>query len=110
MLDFIHLWVSAPERLVLLRRGSEGAPIGRLLPKLVLVVGDDLIISVEPFAADQQLVGDFDVQWSSGEHVLTVFPAGVEDWYRLRALSPGKVNLTAEALGLSTKLEVEVLP
>jgi hypothetical protein len=109
VIDFIHLWVEQPDRLDLARRNGDGVVIGKLGQRLTLLVGDEILFSVQPISGSQHLVGEFAVEWEGGADVVRVLPAGIDGWQRLVARAPGTVSLVGSTLGLTRSLEVEVL-
>ena len=110
VLDFIHVWVSDPDELRLVRRGDEGQVLGDLTQATQRLPGDELRVSVEPYRASQPLLGLFEPTWTVTGDAVSIVRDGVAGWYRVVARQPGDATLKADAHGLSLTLSVEVLP
>ena len=118
VIDFIHVWVRDAAELRLIRHNDIGQPLGTVRDEATLLVGDEILISVEALTANQALLGLFKVDWTAeliegdaeGVEPVSVVPDLVFGWYRLVARAPGTVRLTVEALEQSKTLELEVLP
>lgn len=110
VLDFIHLWVAVPDELRLVSHTDAGLVIGPLGASAQMLPGDELNLTVEPFANSQALLGDFDVEWEVTGDAVAILQDGVLGAHRIVARQPGQASLTATALGLSIAVDVEVLP
>lgn len=114
VVDFIHVWVAQPSALEIVRHNDDGLVIGTVGHSGTLLVGDELLLSVEAFNSTQALLGLFDTEWQievlEGDEPLAVIKDLVFGWYRLVARSPGSARLTASALGQSHEIDLEVFP
>lgn len=110
VLDFLHLWTQPATELRVIRYTHQGTPLGRVTPAFKLLVKDELLVSVEPYANGQPLAGNFDLQRKLQGTSVGVVPDSVGGWYRIVARAPGTTEVGFAALGLSTTLSVEVEP
>lgn len=110
VVDFFHVWVEQPTAIELHRRTADGADAGSIPGKLELLVGDEVLLSVEPFAGAQRLLGEPDAQWSVDSASAQILETGSKGRRRIIAMAPGAVSVHAEAFGASADLELEVLP
>lgn len=110
VLDFLHIWVAQPSALLLHRRSEGGAETGPLPGKVQLLQGDELTVSVEPYARSQRLMGELESTWATDPAVVEVLENGAFNQRRLVARAPGATTLQVSALTLDTSLELEVLP
>jgi hypothetical protein len=110
VLDFLHVWVQPASELRVIRYATSGTPLGRVQPSFTLLVRDEILVSIEPFANGQPLLGNFklvrDLQGSS----IAIVPDSVSGWYRVVARAPGTTRVVFNALNLSTTLTIEVEP
>jgi len=114
IVDFIHIWVADATQLRIIRHNSQGLAIGAVRSEATIVVEDEILLSMEAFSGTQPLLGVFETTWSievlEGDDPITIVEDIVFGWFRLLARSPGKVRLTADALGQQKVIELEVLP
>lgn len=110
VLDFLHLWVEPATELRVLRYSSSGTLLGRVQPSVKLLVHDELLVSIEPFAKGQPLLGNFKLETNVAGNSVGVVPDSVSGWHRVVARSPGTSQVKFSALGLSTEWAIEVLP
>lgn len=109
VMDFVHLWTLEPDALEI--RDYEHDPVagGRIDDEATLFVGELLRLDVVPMGAEQQLTGEFTVEWSSSSDAVEVHDDPVEGLTRLRAANPGLAIVTVSALGLSREVRLEVV-
>ncbi len=114
VIDFIHVWVAEPSELRIVRHNDEGAAVGTVAAEGTLLVGDEVLLSIEAFSSTQALLGLFDttfeVEVVEGDAPIAIVEDVVFGWYRLLVREPGRVNIIATALGQSRELALEVLP
>jgi len=110
VLDFLHLWVEPATELRIMRYSSAGTLLGRVQSNVKLLVHDELLISIEPFAKGQPLIGNFKLENNVAGNSVAIVPDSVSGWYRVVARSPGPSQIKFTALGLSTDWMIEVLP
>lgn len=119
VVDFIHLWSKAADDIRVIRYNADGAPIGGVRDGGAILVGDELLVATEAFAVSQPLIGLFDTTWTAEPLIDNDPDAGpiasvVQDvvfgLYRIVARRPGTIRLTADALGQSISIDLEVLP
>lgn len=106
VVDFQHLWVAPVTAVTLARRDGDriGGAIG-------LAVGEDVTLVPALWNHAQRLAGDADATWTtSADGVVSVLRDGSSDRRRLRARAPGSVKLTVALGGVSTSVDVEVVP
>lgn len=111
VIDIIHVFVQAPAELRILRFDASGDLLGQVQPSSQLLVGDEILVAVEPFANGQPLLGSFALsyQTTSGA-IVQVVPDPVFGWYRVVARAPGSARVSFAALGLDVSWQIEVLP
>lgn len=110
VLDFIHLWVAQPEELRILRYSPAGDLLGQVQDEISLLVGDEILVSVEPYAAAQPLLGNFELERTIDGESVSLVPDSVGGWYRVVARAPGDSTVTFSALGIEKTWQIEVLP
>jgi hypothetical protein len=110
VVDFLHLWVSEPDELRIQRYSSLGALLGQVQPAATLLVGDELLVSVEPYAGGQALLGNFTLERTLSGDAVAIVPDSIGGWYRVVARKPGKATLEFGALNKTARWEIEVLP
>ncbi len=111
VIDLIHVFVDAPSDLRINRYDEAGDLLGRVQASSQLIVGDEILVAVEPFADGQPLLGNFDLAFASTTApVVTIVPDPVGGWYRVIARSAGTAKVSFAALGLDVSWNLEVLP
>ncbi len=110
VIDFLHLWVQPATELRILRYERSGTPIGRVQPAVRLLVHDELLVAVEPYANGQPLAGNFELARNLAGNSVALLPDSVTGYYRVIARAPGATQITFRALNLSTTWSIEVEP
>ncbi len=111
VIDLIHVFVQQSSELRINRYDEAGDLLGRVQPASQLIVGDEILVAVEPFAEGQPLLGNFDLVFAStAAPVVTIVPDPVGGWYRVIARSAGTAKVSFAALGLDVSWQLEVLP
>lgn len=111
VIDIVHVWVQAATELRINSYDESGDLLGRVQSMSQLLVGDEVLVSIEPFANGQPLLGNFDLSYTtSASSVVAVVPDPVGGWYRVVARNPGQAMIGFGALGLATSWKLEVLP
>lgn len=106
VVDFQHLWVAPVTAVTLARRDGDriGGAIG-------LAVGEDVTLVPALWNHAQRLSGDAEATWTtSADGIVSVLRDGSTDRRRLRARSPGRVTVNVAMNGVSTAVDVEVVP
>lgn len=110
LIDFIHVWVQAADELVIQRYSDGGTLLGAVQPSAQLLVGDELLVAVEPHANGQALLGNFTLETTVSGSSITIVPDPVGGWYRVIATGAGASTVAFAALGVETSWSIEVLP
>jgi hypothetical protein len=110
VVDFIHVWVVAAEELRILRYNASGQLLGRVQDEAQLLVGDEILVAVEPYADAQPLLGNFALQRDVVGDAVAVVPDPVGGWYRVVARTPGTATVSFSGLGIEATWQIEVLP
>lgn len=110
VIDFLHVWVAKADELRIVRYSSSGALLGRVLDNVKLLVGDELMVSVETFGQGQALLGNYVLEYNVTGSNVAIVPDPVGGWYRIVARTAGPATVTFEALGLKKVWTMEVLP
>jgi hypothetical protein len=114
VVDFINVWVAAADTLEVVRHYENGDVIGTFADEGTLLVGDELLMSVEAFNTTQALMGQFETTFAievlDGDAPVTIVDDVVFGFHRLAAREPGRVRVTLQALKRSHEIEIEVLP
>lgn len=109
-LDFLHVWVAPPDELRILGYSRQGDLLGLILDHVTLLVGDEILVAVEPFKAAQPLLGNFVLEREVMGDAVIVVPDAVGGLYRLVARGPGESTVVMRGLGLEASWDIEVLP
>jgi hypothetical protein len=111
VIDLVHVWVQTPSELRILRYDDAGDLLGRVQPSSQLLVGDEILVALEPFANGQPLLGNFDLTFgTTNASAVQIVPDPVGGWYRVVARAPGRGRIDFAALGITAAWDVEVLP
>jgi len=121
VMDFLHVWVERAEELRIQRYSPTGTLLGQVQPEVTLLVGDEVLVAVEPYSRAQPLLGVYEMERSvepvgeeagdeEPEQVLAIVPDPVGGLYRVVARAPGQVTVRFAALELEAVWQVEVLP
>jgi hypothetical protein len=110
VIDFLHLWVQPATELRIIRYDRSGAQLGRVQPDVHLLVHDELLVSVEPFANGQPLAGGFALERKFEGSSVAIVPDSVAGFYRVVARTAGPTKIVFSALNLTTTWSVEVEP
>ncbi len=110
VVDFIHVWVAPADELRVLRWSPSGDLLGRVQREIQLLVGDELLVSVEPYADAQPLLGNFALERAVTGTAVAIVPDSVAAWYRLVAREEGQSTVTFTGVDLETSIAIEVLP
>lgn len=107
VIDFFHVASETPDALAFLRADDPR----RIDTAVQLLVGDELVLVAAPSRAGQRLAGQLEAAWSVDQaDTLALLTTGRSGERRLVARAPGLATVQVSALGLSTSLEIEVLP
>lgn len=106
--DFLHVYVAEPNRLGLHRRDG-GLELGEILEDVELLVGDEMIVDVEPYKDSQRLLGNQNTTWVSGPEI-AMLRDGSPGRRRVVARSAGETDLVVGAFGFEKTLHIVVLP
>lgn len=107
-IDFLHVFVAEPNRLGF-HRYEDGLQRSEIVEQLELLVGDELVIDVEPYRDSQRLLGQATSTWTSGTSI-AVLREGAPGRRRIVARTPGATDLVVQAFGFEKTLHIEVLP
>jgi hypothetical protein len=110
VVDFIHVWVSAADRLALSVFTSDGRELGEVVTGAELLAGEDLVLAASVYARGQKLLGDTQAAFATDSDVVTLLREPTSGRTRVVARRPGQATLTVTAGGLATTLSVEVKP
>ena len=107
VVDFIHVWVAQPTAVTIERENGE-----RVAGALQLVADEDVRLQPALWNRMQRLEGASALDWSldcAGSCPVALLRDGTPHRRRLRAQRPGKATIVVAGLGLTEKLEVEVV-
>lgn len=110
VIDFLHVWVAAPDELRVVRYGETGNLLGRVQSEVKLLAGDEVLVAVETWGKGQALLGNFLLQYETTGTAVAVVPDAVDGLYRVVARAAGASTVTFKALGLNRAIAIEVLP
>jgi hypothetical protein len=110
VIDFLHVWVAAPDQLAVGVFSREGLDLGEALGSAELLPGEDLVLAARLYARGQRLVGDAEAAFSADSDVVTLLREPTSGRTRVVARTPGHATVTVQANGLVAGLELEVLP
>ena len=75
-----------------------------------MLPGDELVLAARLYARGQRLIGDAEATFSTDSDVVTLLREPTSGRTRVVARTPGHATVTAQANGLVTGMELEVLP
>jgi hypothetical protein len=110
VVDFIHLWTEQAEELRILRYSPYGDLMGRVQDQVQLLVDDEVLVAVAPYANAQPLLGNFELLRDVVGDAVAVVPDPVGGWYRVVARQAGAATVTFSGLGIEAVWQIEVLP
>jgi hypothetical protein len=110
VVDFLNVFVAEAESMRLHQVGAGGLETSTLPPAMQMLVGDDLTLVLAPHAGAQRLLGEVDATWDADAAVVKLLDEGTPGSRRVIATAPGKTTLTAEALGITAQVTLEVVP
>lgn len=108
VLDFIHLWVVAADELRATRYTVEGIEVGRIRDHATLLMGDELLLAFESFAAGQPLLGEFRIEWSIDGDAVAMVEDTLAGRYRLVTREPGTATVTVSAPDIEQTFQLHV--
>ena len=106
--DFLHVYVAAPNR-VGLQRIDSGLVRQELTDEIDMLVGDELVVEIAPYKDTQRLLGHATTTWAAGAP-LTLLKDGVPARRRIVARTAGDTDVTVTSFGFTKTLHVAVLP
>jgi len=110
VVDFIHVWTTQAEELRILRYNESGGLMGRVQNQVQLLVGDEILVAVVPYANVQPLLGSYTLVRDIVGDSVAMVPDPVGGWYRVVARTPGASTIVFSGLGIEARWEIEVLP
>jgi hypothetical protein len=110
VVDFIHVWTTAAEELRILRYSPFGDLMGHVQDQVQLLVGDEVLVAVVPYANAQPLLGNYTLVRDIVGDSVAMVPDPVGGWYRVVARSAGASTITFSGLGIEAVWDIEVLP
>jgi hypothetical protein len=110
VMDILHVWVAPPSDLRIQRYDESGDLLGQVQPSSQLLVGDEILVAVEPYGNGQALLGNFQMQYTSSSPAVAIVEDPVAAWYRVVARQPGMATVSFAALGKTAAWQIEVLP
>jgi hypothetical protein len=112
VLDFQHVWVARPTAIVVERPSPVGAGVEEIAGPVELVTGEQLMLTSSLLATSQRLAGEGDMAWTvaGDSDAIALLRDGSSGRRRLVARHAGTAHVTVAALGLTTTVDVEVVP
>jgi hypothetical protein len=107
VLDFLHVWVKAPQSLRLSAAEPGSAPHD-LSGVIEMLPGESIRISATPVADGQDLLGSGESTWAVEPAIARLFREGSDGERRLVAKEPGKALIRIKSLGVESTLELVV--
>jgi hypothetical protein len=112
VLDFQHVWVAQPTAIVIERPSPMGAGVEEVSGPLELVAGEQLMLTSSLLAVSQRLAGEGDMAWTiaGDDSAIALLRDGSSGRRRLVARHAGTAHVTVSTLGVTTTVDVEVMP
>jgi hypothetical protein len=110
VLDFVHVWVTAPSRLALHRLAADRADLGRVEAPIELVAGESIYLTPQLYDRDQRLLGQADLRWGASSEAVSIHRDGTRYARRLVARNPGRSTVTVDSAGQRASVDIVVLP
>ncbi len=110
LLDFLHVWVAQADELRILAYSRQGDLLGPVQDTVTLLVGDEVLVSVEPFLNAQSLLGNFPLERTLTGTAVIMIPDAVGGLYRVIAREAGTATVVVRGVGVEASWQIEVLP
>jgi hypothetical protein len=110
VVDFMHVWVTAADRLALSVFTADGRELGEVVTGTELLTGEDVVLAASLYARGQKLRGDTQAVFATDSDVVTLLREPTSGRTRVVARRPGSATVSVTASGLATTLSVEVKP
>jgi hypothetical protein len=110
LLDFLHVWVAQADELRILAYSRQGDLLGPVEDTVTLLVGDEVLVSVEPFLNAQSLLGNFPLTRTVSGTAVVMIPDAVGGLYRVIAREAGSAAVAVSGVGVEASWQIEVLP
>ena len=85
VVDFIHVWVTAADRLALSAFTSDGRELGEVVTGAELLTGEDSVLAARLYGRGQKLLGDTQAAFAVDSDVVTLLARrrrDVRGWWR----------------------------
>jgi hypothetical protein len=109
VVDFIHVWVAAVDRIDVHRVDGGGTDNGPLTEPIDLVTGEEMRLVPHAYAGSSPLVGVATSTWSVEPPIALVLREGLPNRVRLVATAPGTADLKVTMLGTSSHIKLTVV-
>jgi hypothetical protein len=111
VIDFQHVWVAQPTSVIVERRTLHGM-LEEVVGPLQLVAGEPLVVTSALLGGAQRLAGDGEMSWAveGDAGAVSLLGDGAAGRRRLIARQPGAAKVVVGSLGVTTTLDVEVVP
>jgi hypothetical protein len=110
VIDFMHVWVVAPDRLALSVFTTDGSELGEVVTGAELLPGEELVLDASLYAGGQKLLGHSEATFATDSDVVTLLREPTSGRTRVVARKAGQATIAVTASGLATSLSVEVKP
>jgi hypothetical protein len=110
VLDFIHVWVKAANRLEVHRIDVDGADMGEVSEPVEMIVGESVRFVPKPYAGAELLTGVATSSWTVEPPIATVLREGLPGRCRILARNPGTATMKVSLLGSVASVQVKVMP
>lgn len=110
VIDFMHVWVEAPDRVALTLFSPDGRDLGEAIAGAELLPGESLLLAPRLYARGQRLLGEAEATWTTSSDAITLLREPTAGRTRAVARKPGTAIVSVETGGFTATLALEVKP
>jgi hypothetical protein len=110
VVDFLHVWVEAANRIDVHGIDGSGADLGPLTDALDMVPGERMRLVPHAYAGAEQLAGVAPATWTVDPPIAVVLREGLPNRVTLLARTAGTADVRVAMAGVTSHLQLKVIP
>jgi hypothetical protein len=110
VVDVVHVWVKAADRIEVHGIDAAGGDVGPLTEPIELVVNGGMRLVPHPYGGPDRLVGVGTSSWVVEPPIALVLREGLPNRVHLVARAPGEAQIKVTMLGATSFLKLKVIP